>query len=181
MPITLLGRLFYLSHVSLQVALVNRHKLLPEQQVGTGQHLRFIRSFVGSCWSWNPKTLATWCKGLTHWKRPRCWERLRAGEGGNWGWVGWMASPTRWTWVWVDFGSWWWTGRPGMLKFMGSQRVGYNWVTELNMLHKIKLVLQSPNWRNWPNPQIIRWGQKTWYIKGNKNADLAWKQVILDK
>ena len=43
-----------------------------------------------------------------------------------------MASPTRWTWVWVDSGSWWWTGRPGVLRFMGSQRVEHNWVTELN-------------------------------------------------
>ena len=48
------------------------------------------------------------------------------------GWDGWMASPTQWTWVWVDSGSWWWTGRPGVLRFMGSQRVGHDWVTELN-------------------------------------------------
>ena len=48
------------------------------------------------------------------------------------GWDGWMASPTQWTWVWVDSGSWWWTGRPGMLWFMGSQRGGHDWVTELN-------------------------------------------------
>ena len=51
---------------------------------------------------------------------------------GCWGWDGWMASPTQWTWVWVNSGSWWWTGRPGMLRFMGSQRVGHDWVTELN-------------------------------------------------
>ena len=48
------------------------------------------------------------------------------------GWDGWMASPTQWTWVWVNSGSWWWTGRPGVLRFMGSQRVGYDWETELN-------------------------------------------------
>ena len=72
-------------------------------------------------------------KSLTHWKRPWCWERLRAGgEGDNRGWAGWMASPTWWTWVWVDSGSWWWTGRPGVLRFMESQRVGHDWVTELN-------------------------------------------------
>ena len=70
---------------------------------------------------------------LTHWKRPWCWERLRAGgEGDNRGWDGWMASPTRWTWVWVDSRSWWWTGRPGMLQFMGLPRVGDDWATELN-------------------------------------------------
>ena len=77
--------------------------------------------------------LAIWCEELTHWKRPWCWERLRAGgEGDDRGWDGWMASSTRWTWVWVDSGSWWWTGRPGVLWFMGSQRVGHDWATELN-------------------------------------------------
>ena len=48
------------------------------------------------------------------------------------GWVGWMASLTSWTWVWVNSGSWWWTGRPGVLKFVGSQRAGHDWATELN-------------------------------------------------
>ena len=52
--------------------------------------------------------------------------------GDDRGWDGWMASPTQLTWVWVDSGSGWWTGRPGMLLFMGLQRVGHNWVTELN-------------------------------------------------
>ena len=85
------------------------------------------------CWSWNSNTLATWCRELTHWKRPWCWERLRAGEeGDDGGWNGWMVSLTQWTWFWVDSGSWWWTGRPGVLRFMGSQRVGHNWATELN-------------------------------------------------
>ena len=71
-------------------------------------------------------------------KRPWCWERLRAGgEGDSRGWDGWIASSTQWTWVWVDSGSWWWTGRPGVLQFMGSQRVGHDWVvdwTELDSL-----------------------------------------------
>ena len=85
------------------------------------------------CWSCNSNTLATWCEELTHWKRPWSWERLRAGrEGDDRGWDGWMASPTQWTWVCVDSGSWWWTGRPGVLRFMGSQRVRHDWVTELN-------------------------------------------------
>ena len=48
------------------------------------------------------------------------------------GWDGWMASPAQWTWVWINSGSWWWTGRPGMLRFMGLQRVGHDWATELN-------------------------------------------------
>ena len=62
-----------------------------------------------------------------------CWEGLGAGgKGDDQGWYGWMASPTRWTWVWVNSGSWWWTGRPGVLRFMGSQRVGHDWSTKLN-------------------------------------------------
>ena len=78
-------------------------------------------------------TLVTWCEELTHWKRPWCWEGVRAGEeGDDREWDGWMASLTRWIWVWVSSGSWWWTGRPGVLQFMGSQRVGHNWATELN-------------------------------------------------
>ena len=72
-------------------------------------------------------------KELTHLERPWCWERLKAGgEGDDKGWDGWMASPTQWTWVWVNSRSWWWTGRPGMLQFMGSQRVRQDWVTALN-------------------------------------------------
>ena len=57
---------------------------------------------------------------------------LRAGEGDDRGWGGWMASLTQWTWVWVSYRSWWWTWRSGVLWFMGSQRVGQNWATELN-------------------------------------------------
>ena len=54
------------------------------------------------------------------------------GEGDDRGWDGWMASLTWWTWVWVNSRSWWWTGRPGVLRFMGLQRVGHDWATELN-------------------------------------------------
>ena len=85
------------------------------------------------CWSWSPNTLATWCEGLTHWKRPWCWERLKAGrEGDNRGWDGWMASLTQRTWAWASSGSWWRTGKPGVLQSMRSQRVGHDWATELN-------------------------------------------------
>ena len=70
---------------------------------------------------------------LTYWKRLWCWEELGAGgEGDDRGWDGWMASLTRWTWVWVNSERWWWTGRPGVLRFSGSQRVGHDWATELN-------------------------------------------------
>ena len=76
-------------------------------------------------------TLATWCEELTQLKRSWCWERLRAGEGDDRGWDSWMASPTQWTWVWVNSVGWWWTGRPGELRFMESQRFRHNWATEL--------------------------------------------------
>ena len=96
------------------------------------------------CWIWNSNTWATWCEELTHWKRPWCWERLRAGgEGDDRGWDDWMVSPARWTWVWVNSRSWWWTGRPGVLQSMGS----YDWVTELNwdnfLVHLINWILNT--------------------------------------
>ena len=84
-------------------------------------------SLVGWMLNWNSKTLATWCEELTHLKRPWCWERLKAGrERDDRGWDGWMASPTQWTWIWANSGSWWWTGRPGVLYSMGSQRVRHD-------------------------------------------------------
>ena len=81
-----------------------------------------------------------------------CWEGLGAGEeGDDRGWDGWMASLTRWTWIWVNSRSWWWTGRPGMLRFMWSQRVGHDWVTELNWCTE----LCSLTWRKF----------QTWYFR----------------
>ena len=80
-------------------------------------------------------------------KRLWCWEGLGAGgEGHDRGGDGWMAALTRWTWGWVDSGSWWWTGRPGMLQFTGLQRVGYDWATELNWLKIINIAL-SPSFQ----------------------------------
>ena len=101
------------------------------------------------CWSWNPNTVATWCEELTHWKRPLCWEWLKAeGEGDDRGWDGWMASLTQWIRVWVSSGSWWWTGKPGILQSMGLQRVGQDWGTVLNW-----------NELNWKNEH--KWGKNT--------------------
>ena len=81
------------------------------------------------------KTPILWPPHAKSW--PWCWEGLGAGgEEEDRGWDGWMASLTRWTRVWVNSGSWWWTGRPGVLRFMGSQRVGHDWVTELNQTDK---------------------------------------------
>ena len=81
--------------------------------------------------------LATRYKELTHCKRLWFWERLKAGgEGDIRGWDGWMASLTQWTWVWVSSRSWWWTGRPGVLRSMGSQsRTWLGGWTELNWKH----------------------------------------------
>ena len=83
------------------------------------------------CWNWSSDTLATWCEETIQWKRPWCWERLKmGGEGNNRGWDGWMASPTRWTWGWVGSGSWWWTGKPGVLQYMELERVRHDLGTE---------------------------------------------------
>ena len=82
---------------------------------------------------------------LTHWKQLWCWEGLGAGgEGDDRGWDGWMASLTRWTWVWVNSRSWWWTGRPGVLWFMGSQRVRHDWETELNWIWNVYVMARAP-------------------------------------
>ena len=119
----------------------------PVKSTGVGCHC-LLRSFwllLGVlwkewCWSWNSSTLATSCEELTHWQRLWCWEGLGAGgEGDDRGWDGWMASLTQWTWVWVNSGSWWWTGRPGVLRFMGSQRVAHDWATEQNWIKWIQL------------------------------------------
>ena len=78
---------------------------------------------------------ATWCEELTHWKRPWCWERLKAGgKGDDRGWEGWMASLTPWTWVWAGSGSWWWTGRPACCSPWG---------------HKVSDTTERLNWTNW--------------------------------
>ena len=105
---------------------------------------------------WKSNTLATSCKELTHWKRPWCWEGLEAGtEGVDRGWDGWMASPTQWTWVWMNSRSWWWTGRPGMLWFMGSQRVGHDWATELNWTELMYGITSSANSESFTSSFLI--------------------------
>ena len=82
-----------------------------------------------------------------HWKIAWCWERLKVGgEEANREWHGLMSSPTQWTWVWVNPGSWWRTGRPGMLQSMGSQRVGNNWVIELNSTVECSFNNYLSNW-----------------------------------
>ena len=100
------------------------------------------------CWSWSFNTLATQCKELTPWKIPWCLGRLKAGgEGDNRGWNTWMASSTWWTCVWASSGSWWWTGKFGMLQSRGSQN---SWTrlsdwTELPCLQEHVLKAGNPS------------------------------------
>ena len=89
-------------------------------------------------------------------ERPWCWEGLGAGgEGDDRGWDGWMASLTRWTWVWVNSGRWWWTGRPGVLLFMGSQRVEHNWATDLIWSDLSGLILDFLSFRTVRNKFLL--------------------------
>ena len=122
---------------------------------------------------WNSNTLATWCEELTRLERPWCWERLRAGwVGDDRGWDGWMASPTQWTWVWVNSGSWWWTGRPGGLQSMGLEsRIWLSDWTELNIL--IACYVTSEIWET-SCLLIAIWQKKlskkeVWYKKNRHN------------
>ena len=87
-------------------------------------------------------------------------EWLKAGrEGNDRGWDGRMASPTQWTWAWVSSGSWWWTGKPGILQSKGSQRVGHNWTTELNWTEFLSYSVN--NFRNkthhWNGSYLVLW------------------------
>ena len=83
------------------------------------------------------ETPIIWAPDMKSWGGKRL---KMGGEGDARGWDGWMASLTQWTWVWVNSGSWWWSGRPDMLQSMGSQRVRHNWATELNWTDGIKVL-----------------------------------------
>jgi len=124
--------------------------------------------------------LATWCEELTHWKKPWCWESLKVGgKGDDGGWDGWMASLTRWKWVWVNSGSLWWLGNPGLLQSMRSQRVGHNWMTELNWKGTKESLNESERgkWKaglkiNIQKTKIMACGPITsWQIDGGKNGN----------
>ena len=81
--------------------------------------------------SWNSSILVIWCKELTHWKSPWCWERLKAAqEEGIKRWNGWMASPIQWTWTEANSGMWWGPMRLGLLQSMGLQRVRLDWLVD---------------------------------------------------
>ena len=122
------------------------------------------------CWSWNSNTLATSCEELTNWKRPWCWEWLKTGEGDNRGWDSWMASPTQWTWVWVNSRSW--TGRPGVLRFMASQRVGHDWATALNWTDERKTSLGDKKLaKRW-------WGSQLTTKGGLEHRACPWEESL---
>ena len=114
------------------------------------QHFGHLMQRVGKDFGWKEVG-----KEVGHWKRPWCWEGLGArGEGDDRGWDSWMASLTQWTWVWVNSRSWWWIGRPGVLRFMGSQRIEHDWATE-------------PNWTDWVKAMVfpgVMYGFESWTI-----------------
>ena len=111
---------------------------------------------------------------------------------------GWMASPTQRTWVWVDSTSWWWTGRPGVLWFVGSQRVGHNWAIELNWtdMNQPWVYMCSPSWTPLPSPSLfhpsgssqstspeqpvscIKPGLVIYFTYGNVHVPMLFSQII---
>ena len=109
--------------------------------VSKGFHQHGGDSFDGYLSAWETDATATrqaHARENTHWKRPRCWERLKeGGEVDDKGWDDCIASLTQWTWVWASSMCWWWTGKPGMWQSIGSQRVGHDWATELNWTEEI--------------------------------------------
>ena len=138
-------------------------------KLGTGQedptlgNWGFIRGTMGEtvtvfyaeAWSFN--TLTTWCEELTHWKRPWCWERLKAaGEGDDRGWDGWMASLTQWTWVWANSGSWGRTGKPGVLQSTGLQSIRHDWVTEQQWRDEMQALEDHPGGHGENRPQCSK-------------------------
>ena len=142
--------------------------------------LECVYYFLAFCWFFLPtinhalpngrNTLATWGEELTPWKRPWCWERLKAGEEvDNRGWDGWMAPSTQRTWVWTI--SWWWTGKPGVLQSMGSQRVGHDWATQLRPL--------QTSTHGSPSAQNPSWGQTSSELRSIiTRAASFWVRVV---
>ena len=103
------------------------------------------------------------------------------GEGDDRRWDGWMASLTQWIWVWVSSGSWWWTGRPGVLQSIGSQIGGHNWVTELNWTDTVYGVTKRLDRTEWLSLSLliirVLMSEKStsyciwyWYHNNNRNG-----------
>ena len=119
------------------------------------------------CWSRSCISLATWCKELTHWKRPWCWKRLKAGgKGDDRGWNCWMASPAWWTCIWASSGNWWWTEKPGVLQSMGCKESDMterlNWLVRYFVeyfnwyLYNICLMINLELWVLWKKTTDIK-------------------------
>ena len=136
------------------------------------------------CWSWNFNTLAPWCKELTHWKRSWCWERLKAGgEGDNREWDGYMTSLGQWTRVWASSGSWWWTGKPGVLQSK-DHRVGHKWAAELNWSQVIDFafaIKKAEHQRTdafkllcWRRLLRVSWTPRNWFKPVNPKGNQLW-------
>ena len=133
---------------------------------------------------WSDLAAAAAAMHNTHWKRPWYWERLKAGEGEDRGWDGWMASPTQWTWVWANSGRWWRTGKPSVLQSMGSQRVRHDWVTEQQQQqHPTLFLLQGSHAFIsvlWSDGQWILWAVKEERksAQWKRNQELKWSQEL---
>ena len=130
------------------------------------------------CWSWNFCTVATWCEELIHWKRPGCWERLKARrKGDDRGWDGWMASPTRWMWVWVNSGSWWWTGRPDVLRSWGRKESD---TTE--QLNWSDTILAMERWSVYLDSKVVKkgifWNQENLKTHSQSSDWSEWINVV---
>ena len=124
------------------------------------------------CWSWSSNPLATWCRELSHWKIPQCWENLRAGRTrGNRGWDGWMASSTQWTWIRADSRRQWRTGKPGMLQSMGLQRAGHNLASEQQHIMMIYSGF------TWPQRLGIRKTKfQATFVSSDKESACQWRE-----
>ena len=114
-------------------------------------------------------------------EKTQCCERLKAGEeGNNRGWNGWMASPTQWTWVWVNSGSQWWTGKCVVLQSIGLQRVGRDWVTELNWTEgKVNWIISHPKINQWK--QHISFSLLSAFKEIFKNSSKSKNEFVLQR
>ena len=111
------------------------------------------------CWSWSSSALATWCKELTHWKRPWCWERLRSkGEGADRAWDGWMVSLTQWTWIWANSRRQWSSEDPGVLHIAHEVAKSQVWLSS-----------------NWTDLKCTLWGDLT-----NEFTCIKWTMTLLN-
>ena len=142
------------------------------------------------CWRWSSNMLATWCQEWAQWKRPWCWERLKAKrEAGGRGWNGLIASLTQWTWIWANSGRWWRTEEPSMLQSMGLQRAGHNLATERQVhfnphfkyVYGICVCLTTQGrWEqaclllftlHYDRPLVIPKGNQSWIFIGRTDAE----------